>query len=49
MSHTDARILLVHDRKCALVAGRDADIIMFDDSINIAMTMIMGKIVFQRK
>ena len=49
MTHTPARILGVHDRKGALVAGRDADIIMFDDSINIAMTMIMGKIVFQRK
>ena len=49
MTHTPARILGVHGRKGALVAGRDADIIMFDDSINIAMTMIMGKIVFQRK
>ena len=39
----------VADRKGELAVGKDADIILFDDDINIAMTIIKGKIVYQRK
>jgi N-acetylglucosamine-6-phosphate deacetylase len=46
---TPARILGVADRKGELTVGKDADIILFDDDINIAMTIIKGKIVYQRK
>jgi len=46
---TPARILGVADRKGELAVGKDADIILFDDDINIAMTIIKGKIVYQRK
>lgn len=46
---TPARILGVADRKGELAVGKDADIILFDDDITIAMTIIKGKIVYQRK
>lgn len=46
---TPARILGVADRKGELAVGKDADIILFDDDINIAMTIIKGKIVYQRR
>jgi len=46
---TPARILGVADQKGELAVGKDADIILFDDDINIAMTIIKGKIVYQLK
>lgn len=45
---TPARILGLADRKGELAVGKDADIILFDDDITIAMTIIKGKIVYQR-
>ncbi len=44
---TPARILGVADSKGELVAGKDADIILFDGGINIAMTIVKGRIVYQ--
>ncbi|AYB35485.1 N-acetylglucosamine-6-phosphate deacetylase [Chryseolinea soli] len=44
---TPARILGVNDRKGELVVGKDADIVLFDDAINVSMTMIRGRIVHQ--
>jgi len=49
MTATPARILGVQDRKGELQVGKDADIVLFDDDINISMTMIKGKIVHQIK
>lgn len=49
MTKTPARILGVADRKGELAVGKDADIVLFDDDINIAVTIIKGKIVYQRK
>jgi N-acetylglucosamine-6-phosphate deacetylase len=46
MTSTPARILNVLDRKGSLMKGKDADIVVFDNNINIQMTMIGGKIVF---
>jgi N-acetylglucosamine-6-phosphate deacetylase len=43
-----ARIAGVGDRKGELIAGKDADIVFFDRDINIAMTMIKGRIVYTR-
>ena len=43
---TPARILGVDDKKGELVPGKDADMVMFDSNINIAMTMIKGSIVY---
>ena len=48
-SSTPARILEVADKKGSLAEGKDADIIIFDTDIRIEMTMIQGKIVYERK
>ncbi len=49
ITSTPARIMKVENRKGSLVKGKDADIIIFDDDINIKMTMINGKIVYACK
>jgi N-acetylglucosamine-6-phosphate deacetylase len=48
MSATPARFIGVSDRKGALVKGMDADIILFDDEINICLTMIRGRVVYEK-
>lgn len=45
MSYTPARIMGVVHRKGSLVAGKDADIVIFDEDINVQMTMVAGKVV----
>lgn len=45
MTATPARILGVSDRKGRLEAGKDADIILFDDHIRVVRTLIDGKTV----
>ncbi len=45
MTATPARILGVSDRKGRLETGKDADIILFDDHIRVARTLIDGKTV----
>jgi N-acetylglucosamine-6-phosphate deacetylase len=47
ISATPARILGVLDKKGTLTVGKDADIIIFDNNINVSMTMINGKIIYQ--
>jgi len=49
LTSTPARILNVSERKGALVAGKDADIVLFDADINIQMTIIKGKIVYKKQ
>lgn len=44
MTATPARILKVSDRIGTLEIGKDADIIIFDDHINIKQVMIKGKL-----
>jgi N-acetylglucosamine-6-phosphate deacetylase len=39
----------VADKKGALAAGKDGDIVIFNDNIEIEMTIIKGKIVYNRK
>jgi len=46
MTATPARIMEVSAKKGSLVVGKDADIILFDDNINIAMTIIKGSIIY---
>ena len=48
MTATPARILGVSDKKGELVVGKDADIVIFDNNINIALTMIKGRIVYKK-
>jgi|SRR5690554_750842 len=45
MSTTPARIMGVEANKGALIAGKDADIVIFDDNINIYKTIIAGRVV----
>jgi N-acetylglucosamine-6-phosphate deacetylase len=42
---TPARILKVSDKKGSIEPGKDADIVVFDEKINIETTIIKGKIV----
>lgn len=46
-SLTPARIMKVQDRKGSLEIGKDADIIIFDNDVNIQMTMVEGRIIYQ--
>jgi N-acetylglucosamine-6-phosphate deacetylase len=46
ISKTPATIMGVADTKGSLVAGKDADIVIFDDNINIQTTIINGKVVY---
>jgi len=48
ISATPARIMGVVDKKGTLTVGKDADIIIFDKNINVSMTMINGKIIYQK-
>jgi len=48
MTSTPARILNVLDSKGSLVPGKDADVVIFDASVNIQTTIVKGQIVFER-
>jgi N-acetylglucosamine-6-phosphate deacetylase len=43
-----AKRIGVYDRKGSLEAGKDADITIVDDQLNVYMTMVTGKIVYER-
>lgn len=49
MTATPATIIGVQKRKGTVEVGKDADIVMFDSDINIQMTMIGGKIVYNNR
>ncbi|HLZ86279.1 MAG TPA: amidohydrolase family protein, partial [Puia sp.] len=49
MTATPAAIMGVGDRKGSLIAGRDADIVIFDEEINIRCTIVGGNIVYQKE
>ncbi|MEO8764420.1 MAG: N-acetylglucosamine-6-phosphate deacetylase [Ginsengibacter sp.] len=46
ITDTPARILGLAHKKGSLVTGKDADLVIFDDNINVEMTIINGKIVY---
>ena len=46
MSYTPARIMNVASTKGSLAVGKDADIVIFDDNVNIRSTIVKGNIVF---
>lgn len=46
MTENPARVLGIDDRKGALIAGKDADIVIFDNNINIKHTIIQGDVIF---
>jgi len=47
MTLTPAVIMNIADRKGSISPGKDADIVVFDEFINIHTTMVKGKIVYQ--
>lgn len=47
-SETPARIMGIYDRKGSLEKGKDADIIIFDQNIEIQMTIVEGRIVYNK-
>jgi N-acetylglucosamine-6-phosphate deacetylase len=49
MSETPASIVKINAQKGTLVAGKDADIVLFSDDIEIAMTMVEGRVVYSKK
>lgn len=49
ITETPARIMGVNQKKGKLQVGKDADLLIFDENINIEMTMVNGKIVFQKE
>jgi N-acetylglucosamine-6-phosphate deacetylase len=49
ITQTPAAILGLHHSKGALEPGKDADLLIFDDDIQIQMTMIGGHIVYEKR
>jgi len=47
MTLTPATIMNIEDHKGSLEAGKDADIVIFDENILVSTTMIKGKIIYQ--
>jgi N-acetylglucosamine-6-phosphate deacetylase len=47
ITKTPAEIMKIADHKGSLVAGKDADIVIFDENITIHSTMIKGKIIYR--
>ncbi|MEO8852663.1 MAG: N-acetylglucosamine-6-phosphate deacetylase [Ginsengibacter sp.] len=48
LTATPARILNVLNKKGELVAGKDADIVIFNDDFQIQKTIVQGKVVYER-
>ena len=46
MTATPARIIGVNDRKGRIEIGLDADLVLFDKEIDIKMTIVNGRIVY---
>jgi len=49
MTSTPAAIMCVADRKGVLTPGKDADIVLFDDQINVQLTMSGGRIIYSKE
>lgn len=47
ITKTPAEIMHIADRKGSLSAGKDADVVIFDENIKIHTTMIKGKIIYE--
>lgn len=48
-STTPAKILKINDSKGELVVGKDADIVVFDQDINIQTTIVKGNVVYNKE
>ena len=48
MTLSPARLMHIDDRKGSIAPGKDADIVLFDEGIDISLTMIGGKVVYRK-
>ena len=48
MTQTPARIMGINHKKGSIAKGKDADIVIFNDNIDIALTMVNGKAIYQK-
>ena len=48
ITQTPARIMGIQDTKGSLQVHKDADVLIYDENISIDMTMVKGKIVYQK-
>ncbi|MEO8414483.1 MAG: N-acetylglucosamine-6-phosphate deacetylase [Ginsengibacter sp.] len=48
ITHTPASIMNIANQKGSLTAGKDADIVIFDENIDVQMTMVRGKVIYQK-
>jgi N-acetylglucosamine-6-phosphate deacetylase len=48
ITETPARIMGVSDRKGSLAKGKDADVVIFNDQIEIQKTFVNGRLVYQK-
>ena len=48
MTSTPASIIGISDRKGALTPGMDADLVMFDNNIDVKFTIVGGRVVFEK-
>lgn len=46
---TPATLLGIHQQKGSLVAGKDADLVLFDENIHVSLTIVNGKVIFESK
>lgn len=44
-----AKVIGVDDKKGSLVKGKDGDVVIFDENINVIMTIVGGRIVYRRQ
>jgi N-acetylglucosamine-6-phosphate deacetylase len=49
ITKTPARIMKIENKKGSLEKDKDADILIFDEDVNIKMTMVKGKIIHESK
>jgi N-acetylglucosamine-6-phosphate deacetylase len=49
ISATPARIMNVDHKKGSIVAGKDADLIIFDENIHIEKTIVAGRVIYDSK
>jgi len=47
-SENPAKLLNVFDRKGSILPGKDADLVVLDEAFNVVMTMVGGKVVYQK-
>ena len=48
MTRTPATILGIENQKGSLIPGKDADILIFNDDIQVQMTIVNGKIIYRK-